>query len=360
MPTYATGLSGQLMVAPEGTVGTAVTTTIGYEILNESVNYIPTFLDGMGIAPGQPYQRIARTIISRGTIDGPLSLEHSDKGHMALLWKHCLGSTLTVPVVIGATTAYESYLTPGTKAGFGLTAQFGRPQTSGPTIQPFTYAGCKVASWVFTVTDNSIATLTVTLDGWTESTSIGLAASSLTAGAGVFSFADAAALGTSFKLGGTPSTAAGKTTIASGVTVASVVKGITITGTTPLADQRFGLGNAGIKREQFENAIQTITVSLDSEFTSRTEFYDLLKANTNTSLQLDFAHFDSAGKDAGGVNAGPNPYLLSFIFPAMKIINGAMNIAGTDILPQKIDMKAYSNGVDPVMQVHTVSTDTTL
>ena len=35
-------------------------------------------------------------------------------------------------------------------------------------------------------------------------------------------------------------------------------------------------------------------------------------------LELDLTKFDSAGNDAAGVNAGSNPYRLSFIIPAVK------------------------------------------
>ena len=50
MVNYAGGLSSQLMVAAESTVGTAVTVTTGYEMLGgETVTFLPTFLDGQGL-----------------------------------------------------------------------------------------------------------------------------------------------------------------------------------------------------------------------------------------------------------------------------------------------------------------------
>lgn len=358
MPTYASGLSAQLMLKAETTWGTPVTVDTGFEFLSEGLQHVPTFIDGAGLRAGQAYKRISRTVISRVDVNGDLTVEHSDKGHMALLWKHALGSALTVPVVIGATTAFESYLVNGSKAGFGLTMQVGRPQVSGPTVQPFTYEGVKVTGWEFSINDNQYAQLKLTLDGQQEVTATSLVGASYTAGAGIFSFIDASV----FKIGGTASTTSGKTTIASGVSVASIVKGITITCTTPMAEDRYGLGNAGQKAEPIENAIPTIMVKLDCEFTNRTELYDLFKAGTNTVLQLDLTHFDNAGKDAGGVTTGPNPYLLSFILPALKIKTGAMNVTGPDVVQQSIEMESYDDGsgTNPVIQVHLVSTDTLL
>ena len=78
---------------------------------------------------------------------------------------------------------------------------------------------------------------------------------------------------------------------------------------------RYGLGNAGLKGEPIENAIPTITGTISTEFFSRTELYDVFKANTTQPLQLDFTKFDPAGNDANGVAAGPNPYRLSLDLP---------------------------------------------
>jgi hypothetical protein len=125
---------------------------------------------------------------------------------------------------------------------------------------------------------------------------------------------------------------------------------------------RYGLGNAGVKKEQLENAIPMITGTFDAEFTQRTEIFDLYKSNTPTALQIDFTHFDQAGNDAGGVAAGPNPYLLSFILPKVYFTSVTANIAGPDVTAQKVAFKAFDDGsgTNPVLQVHTVSTDTTL
>ena len=290
---YGSGLSGQLMLAAESTWATAVTVTTGYEFLSESFQYNPTYLDGLGLKSGQAYKRGSRTALSRFSADGDIgTFEHGDQGHFGLLWKHALGSTITTPANI-ATTAYKQVHTPGTKAGFGLTVQYGEPQTSGPTVQPYTYNGVKVTQWEFSCNDNQWAQLKLTGTAQNETTATALAAASYTSNVGLFSFADAS----TFTLGGTASTAAGETTVSAGVAVTSIVTGFTLTGASPMKEDRYGFGNSGAKKEPIENAIPTITGHLDAEFTSRTEIYDLFKANTATVLQMDWAHGDAGSSN---------------------------------------------------------------
>jgi hypothetical protein len=357
MPVYASGLSGQVGAVAESTYGTPVTVTHFYEFLSENFQYNPAFLDGQGLKAGQAYNRSTRTVVSQFDVNGDLTMEHTSgeaanavADSMGFWWKWALGSTLTTPTLVLG-TAYKQVHTPGSKAGQFITLQVGRPQISGVTVQPFTYTGVKCTDWEFSCNDNQIAQLKLTFDGQTESTSIGLAAASYPTPNGLFSFANA----TTFTLGGTPTTAAGETTIASGVAVGSRVTGIVITGSTPMKVDRYGLGNAGLKGEPIENAIPTITGTLTTEFFSRTELYDVFKANTTQPLQLDFTKFDSSGNDANGVASGPNPYRLSFIIPACRFKSGAVNVGGPDVIGQSIGFQAYDNGTDPVIQVKLVS-----
>jgi Phage tail tube protein len=341
---YGSGLSGQIGFINESVWGTPVTVTKFPEFLSESLNWEPTWLDSAGLKAGQAYKRVTRTKQSRFTVTGGFEIEAPDKG-LGLLLKHAMGSPISAPTLI-ATTAYKQVHVPGTKAGFGLTLQVGRPQPDG-TVRAFTYEGCKITAWEFSCSDGEVAKWSFDIVGQDMSTATGLAAATYTASTSVFSFNEA----TTFKIGGTPSTSSGETTIATGVTVATVVNGITIRGETPMKDDRFGLGNAGAMQEPIENGIPTVTATLDGEFTQRTEFYDLMKANTTTALQVDFSH-----GDAGSSNA----FLTSFILPACKIKTGNVNVSGPDVLGQQITVEAYDNGADPAVQVKLVSTDATL
>jgi len=359
MPTYASGLSGQVGAVAEVTYGTPLTVTHFYEFLSENMVFNPTWLDGMGLKAGQAYNRASRTVVSQSDVNGDLTMEHTSgeaanaiADSMGFWWKYALGSALVTPTVVVG-TAYKQVHTNGSKAGQFITIQVGRPQISGVTVQPFTYVSCKVTDWEFSCNDNQIAQLKVTIDGRTELTSTGLAAASYPTPNGLFSFANASVM----TIGGTASTAAGETTIAGGSTLGSLVNGIVLTGSTPMKVDRYGLGNQGLKGEPIENAIPTITGTLSTEFFSRTELYDIFKLNTTTPLQIDFTKFDPAGNDANGAAAGANPYRLSIILPAVKFKSGSVAINGPDVIPQSIGFQAYDDGsgTNPVIQVKLVS-----
>jgi Phage tail tube protein len=363
MPTYASGLSGQVGTVAEVTYGTPVTVTRFYEFLSENFQYNPAFLDGMGLKAGQAYNRATRTVVSQSDVNGDLTMEHTSgeaataiADSMGFWWKYALGSAFTTPVVVLG-TAFAQTHTNGSKAGQFLTVQVGRPQISGVTVQPFTYTGCKITDFEFSCNDNQIAQLKLTFDGRNELTSTGLAAASYPTPNGLFSFANASVM----TLGGTATTTSGVTTVAGGTSLGSLVNGIVITGSTPMKVDRYGLGNAGLKGEPIENAIPTITGTLSTEFFSRTELYDVFKANTTQPLQIDFTKFDSAGNDANGVAAGPNPYRLSFILPAVRFKTGSVNIGGPDVIPQSIGFQAYDDGTtNPVIQVRIISKEQTI
>lgn len=352
MPTYASGLSGQIGVVTAPSYGDSATAvTRFYEFLSESLTFDPNWLDSAGLKANQAFKRASRTRQSAFTGGGDIVMEHTDGSaasatadSMGFWWKHALASSVTTPTQISASTAYKQIHTPGSHAGLYMIGQVGRPQISGVTVQPFTYLGGKVTGWEFSCSDQQIAQMKVTLDCQTELTSVGLAAASYPTPNSLFSFSDA----TNFKIGGTATTAAGETTVASGVQVGTLVRGITITGSTPMKTDRYGLGNAGLKGEPVENAIPTITGSLDAEFYSRAEFYDVFKAGTTSTLQVDFSHGDAGSG---------NPYLLSFIMPAVKFKTAAVNVGGPDVIPQSVGFECYDDGSgsNPVIQVKLVS-----
>ena len=359
MPVYASGLSGQVGAVAETTYGTPVTVTHFYEFLSENLQFNPTWLDGMGLKANQAYNRASRTVVSQKDVNGDLTMEHTSgeaanavADSMGFWWKWALGSAVVTPTLVLG-TAYKQNHTNGSKAGQFITVQVGRPQISGITVQPFTYTGVKVTDWEFSCNDNQIAQLKVTLDGRDEGTATGLAAASYPTPNGLFAFSHASVM----TIGGTASTSGGETTIAGGASLGSLVNGVVMTGSTPMKIDRYGLGNQGLKGEPIENAIPTITGTLSTEFFSRTELYDVFKLASTTPLQIDFTKFDSAGNDANGVAAGPNPYRLSFILPAVKFKTGSVNVNGPDVIPQSIGFQAYDDGsgTNPVIQVKLVS-----
>lgn len=334
------GLSAQIGFAEEATVGTAVPVTRFLEFNSESLSWEPTFIEGVGLRAGTKHKRASRVVQSRVTAAGSVEMDFATRG-MGLLVKHMLGSAGTATLL--GSGAYRQVHQPGDFTGLSLTTQVGRPQTDG-TVKPFTYNGCKVSGWEFSCSDGELATLSLDLDAWNETTATALATASYTAGSEVFHFAQASL----FKLGGTASTASGVVSVAGGTTVSSIVRGITVSGSTPMATERYGLGNAGVKKEQIENATPGITGTIETEFTNQAEIYDLFKANTTTALQLTFT---------GSLIGGAYYNTLDIIIPALKFKTAPVNVDGPDIVSMNVDFEAYSDGTNAPIQIALTSAD---
>lgn len=332
------GLDGQVGFATETTWGTAVTVTRFPEFNSESLKKEVTWLEPAGLRVGTKAKRVSRIRQSRTWVSGDVELDLVTLG-MGMLVKHMLGSTVTTTTLVSG-SAYKQVHTPGNYVGLGLSVQVGRPEPSG-TVRPFTFAGCKVTGWEFTLEDNAYPKLKLSLDGKSETTATGLAVAAYLAGAAAFDFSQA-----TLKLGGVVTTTAGETSIASGVTVATIVKSFSLSGATPMATERFGIGNAGLKAEPLENDIPTNTGSLGAEF-NRTELYDLYANNTTTALQMDLT---------GAAITGGN-YLFSIICPAVKLKAAAPNVNGPDIVQMSTDFEVYNDETNPTIQIKIVSTE---
>jgi len=336
------GLDAQLGYKLETTYGTAVTVDKFAEFDSESINWVPTFQEPSGLRVGTKFKRAGRLQKIQETIEGDFQVQFATRG-MGTLVKMCLGSAVTTPTVI-AGSAYKQVHTPGDFVGKSLTVQLGKPEPGG-TVRALTYAGCKVVAWTFTQAEGENATLTLTLDGRSEDTAAALATATFPTGAELFTFAQV----NTFKLGGTPTTAAGETTIASGVQVPGIVKSFTLTGTTAMDVERFGLGNAGLKGAPIENGIPTITGSLEAEW-DKVTFYDLFKATTATALEF---------KQEGSVISGSDKNTNSLIIPAVKFKAAPFDVSGPEVISGTVEFEAYSNEVDPVLQWKLISADST-
>lgn len=336
------GIASQAGFAVESPVGTAATVDHFPEFNSETVNFVKGILQGQGLHAGGYYDRASRRVVSTKAAAGDITMDHATK-KMNLFWKHMLGST---PVFTqqGATAAWTAVHQNGSEDGTSFTYQKGVPQTNG-TVQPFTFNGGKVTSWTFSVTDQQIAQLMMSMDFWNVATGTALAAASYPTGNEVFNFSQVS----TFTLGGTASTASGVVSIAGGSATTTLFKGFSLTGTNPKATARYGLGNAGIKKEQIENGYKTLTGTLDGEFTSRTEIWDLMQADTATPLQITFV---------GSTIASTYHNTLDIILPAVKFDTADISVAGPDIVAQSVPFAVLDDGTNAVIQVTITSTDT--
>jgi len=340
--TTGTGLDAQLGYKLETTVGTEVTVDKFLEFDSEGLTFDPGFIEPSGLRVGTKHKRGSRLVQSRTSVSGDVSLQHATRV-MGALWKAALGSSVTTPtLVLGS--AYKQVHQTGDLLGKSLTLQVGRPQASDGVVKPHTFRGCKVTGWEFTCSDNDAARLKLSVDGWNEATATALASASYVAGAEVFNFSQA----TSFTLGGTVSGTT-ELSIAGGTAVTAIVRGITLTGTNPLATERYGLGNAGIKKEQLENDIPTITGTLDIEYL-QSEWYTPFKAGTKNPLYLKFE---------GSVISGTDKNTLEFVIPQIVIKKVSPVVAGPDIVQASVEFEVYNDETHNTFQVKLISADST-
>ncbi|WP_219512722.1 phage tail tube protein [Nonomuraea ceibae] len=338
------GLDAQIGFAAETVVGTPVTPTRFLEFNTEGLAWKPTFVEPAGLRAGRKYKRASRLVQARKTVEGSVELDWPTKG-IGLIVAHMLGSA-AVPQQILATSAYSQIHTPGGFVGKSLTVQVGRPEPSG-VVRPHTYSGCKIISWEIKLANNGVATLSLEVDGWDEATATALATASYVPGSEVYSFQQG-----TLKLGGTATTTAGEMSVAGGTAVATVITELSIKGETPMARERYGIGQSGVKREQLENDIPKITGSLSAEF-ARDELYMLMK--DNTTFALEFALTGSPITDGGG-----NNFSVSVIVPACKLKEAAPNVGGPDIVQMSSAWEGYDDEVNAPFQIKIVSDDTTL
>jgi hypothetical protein len=334
--TTGTGLDGQLGYKLETTVGTPVT-------VDKFLEFNPGFIEPTGLRVGTKFKRGSRLVQSRKMVSGSIEVNHATR-LMGALWKVALGSTVTTPtLVLGS--AYKQIHQTGDLLGKSLTVQVGRPEPSTGTVRPHTIAGCKCTGWEFSVSDNEVAKLSLELDGWDEATATALATASYVAGTEEFNFSQV----TEFSIG---NTIAGTTelTESGGSPVTSIVKALTLKGENSLATERFGLGNAGVKKEQLENGTPTITGTLDAEYL-QSEFYTPFKANTATSLVVRFE---------GSVISGTDKNTLEFIIPEIRIKKVTPKVEGPDIVQASVEFEVYTNSTSQnPFQVKLISADST-
>lgn len=337
------GIDAQVGYKIETTVGTEVTVDKFPEFNSEGFEFDPSWIEPGGLRAGTKFKRGARLVQSRKQVSGSIEMEHATR-IMGGLWKLALGSTVTTPtLVLGS--AYKQIHQTGDLLGKSATFQIGRPEPVSPyTVRAHTYRGCKVAGWEFSVGDNETAKLKLDLDGWDEATVTALATASYVTSE-VFNFSQCTAL----KLGVTV-TGTTELTISGGTAVVAVVKSLTFKGDNALATDRYGLGNLGVKKEQLENGVPTITGSFEAEY-SKAEFYDVFKAGTATSL---YALFE------GSVISGTDKNTLEFVVPEIRIKKVTPKVDGPDIVKANVEFEVYSNaaGQNP-FQTKIISADST-
>jgi len=315
-----TGLDAQIGFGEETTPGTAVTPTLFYEFNSESIVNDPTWLESSGIRAGGRYvKRTSRVRQIRDNVSGSVSMEVATKG-MSLLWKHCAASS-TAAALIGT----QAHAFGGTWAGSALTIQVGRPEPTSPyTVQPFTYAGCKVTGWELSCSTGEGAMLSLDVDGTSATTATALATASYIASSSNYVFSDV----TTATLGGV-----------SLVTAGLVMTGLTIRGEFPLATERQGLGFGKTKAEQLLIGQPTITATLEGEF-DKSSLYDPFIAETAQAFVVTFTNGASS---------------LTFNIPSAKIKAASPAVGGPEIVTNTVELEALDDETNAPITITVVN-----
>lgn len=260
MMALPSGLAAQAGFKTETTVGTAVTVDKFWPVLDP-----PAFTRQIEFMPVKGMYAGRRTQVAKKTgkqvVGGPLKLELNNKP-MATVMTHLFGTVNTT----GA-GPYTHTASPGTLTAKSFTTQGGLPDISG-TVQPFTWAGCKLKSATIAASMGQIATLDLDVFAMTEN-STGtptLTAATFLSGIVPFSFVEAS--------------------ITAGGSSLGVISDMSLTIDNALAASRFGLGSA-TAAEALEAGQRTYTGTINVEFLSMVA-YNLYTAGTDFALVFTF------------------------------------------------------------------------
>ena len=320
------GIGSQLGIATETTFNNSVTVTRFYEFTSENLQYNKKTAVGMGLRAGGQLPRSQRRVVVTTDAGGDIVLDLPTRG-LGLLLSHAMGST---PSAVTTTTGVYSYtFTLGDVYGRSLTAQVGVPQYGG-TVTPKTISGAKIQSWEISAPNAGIATGKFTLDGASFTTSTSLATASYSTISNLFNFAQGAI------------TVAGSSVVN--------IKDFTLTVDNTLKQDRYNLGNAGIKAEQVINGFRKVSGKMTAEFTDTTLLNAFL-ADTTTALVLTFT---------GAVIAGGQNEKLTITIPAAKFNADTPNVAGPGVIDLAMTFDAYDDGTNQPLTIVYQTADSAL
>lgn len=340
------GLAAQFGFKQETTAGTAVTVDHFLPMVSESLNLEIETVQGEGLyGTTDAFPLDTRWAQTTRSVSGDVEVECVDVG-MGLLWRAAVGSTTSPSVASGA--AYEAVFAAGDQqsAGSSLTLQVGRPGADG-TTQPFTFNGCKVSGWEVGGSVTDAINATFSFDGWNETTATSLATASYSTTAQQFTGANLYV-----KVGGTPSTTSGKTTVSGGTSLTRV-KSAVVKATNPMYADAFYANSSGIKAEQKINGYRDYSVELELDYDTTQTLRATAVAGTTDVLQVYWQRPTAI--------TGSYYPLLEFTMPAVKFEIPEINVGGPEALSYTITAKVRrGSGSHNFFQIRTISTDSAL
>ncbi|MGH3834191.1 MAG: phage tail tube protein [Pseudonocardiaceae bacterium] len=318
------GLSAQLGIAEESTYGTPVTVTRFYEFTTESVQLEIERIESQALRSGTRVQRSDRWSSGQKSVGGDVEMELANKS-FGLWFKHMLGGVSSAqPDAGGNPTVWEHSFTPG-DLPTSLTVQVGRTDVGG-TTRPFTYHGCRVASWKIEAAVGEIAKVTATLLGEDEDTATGLASASYPSSLTLMTFVNGV-----LSLGGS----------------AHDVTSFSLEGDSGLAADRYFLGSQ-LREVPLEAEFREYTGELETEFQDLTA-YNRFVNGTEAALVLTF----TGAAISGAFN------FATVITANVRFDGETPTVGGAEIIEQPLAYKCLGNTSASALTVLYRTTDTT-
>lgn len=342
---FSSGVASQVGFKGESVYGTQVTVDKFIDFTDFSPELEQDWADGEGLYSQGAYLRATRSV--QTTRSAKVGLEGCVVGKTwGTLIKHMMGSSVTTPTLI-AGSAYKQVHQYGSTDGMSLTVQGGFPQVSDGTVKPYTYIGTKVAGFEVKCAQGEFLTAALDLVAKDELTlttspaSNALAAASYATPQEGFLWHQA-----TVKIGGTASTASSEVSIAGGSTVAAVVKGFSLKHENGMNAEGYGTAQTFSREPKAKRPKTTLT--LQTEFNTQAELYDVFRAGTVTPVEITFL---------GNIISGSDRYKFSIICSATKLRSAPPKLNDDDLATQDVELMLLNDGTNSPFQIRYDSSD---
>jgi len=313
-------------VGKESTVGTAVSPTRRFEVLDENLKLTIDRIESKALKNSRRFLSTSGWAAGVRSVEGDFSMEVPSAGFGTLV-RALLGAPTTTnnsPVSGTYTHVFDGSTSIDAES---LTCEIARTDVSG-TQQKFTYSGVTLGVAEFAASVGEFVTAKFTVDGWDEtvSTAAPSAASYPTAAPLVFT-------GATFEIGST----------------ATQIKACNIKFDTGRKGDRYYLGS-NKKAAQVEAGLRDVSGTFDLEFNGITQYQNF---TGGTAAKLTFT-FSTQSAIVGSTNGQVKIEIATARFDGETPTSN-----GNDIIMQSIPFKALDNGSDQVVKVTVISTDAT-
>lgn len=256
-----TQLDASVAFGLETLYGTAVAPTRAYEFTDESLEWQPSFVQGVGLRAGSRMHRAARRGLGKQAAGGDFTVECVSKG-FGFLWNAALGASTST--MISAGPAYQqnhSVLLQDYLPSY--TIQKGIPLLGSATVKPHTFAGAQCKSFELSISTGGILTMKQSYMAKSIDTTVATyTAPVYPATPQLFTFT-----GGAITIGGTV-TAPTATALATGGTAVADIRDWSLSWDNKLDEAGYTFGNSGMRGRPGALGLASGSGKITAEFDS--------------------------------------------------------------------------------------------